>query len=208
MATTYIAPTVKQFVDGAMVAFYDASATSAIEAAFESSTQTATSPVNDTTIAILGEAFSTSSLVTGNITADLQHAAVNLTGSQITVSGELNAFLAEYNQALADGFTGAQAEGITIASFTASTLGAVAGNLGLTPTDLTAFQTQQQAAINRSNVSGNYAELRDAGLDFGAGDNRRCGLGGVSKRSRWRHQRSHHGDDSGGQDYRSGGGHP
>ncbi len=163
MATTYIAPTVKQFVDGAMVAFYDASATSAIEAAFESSTQTATSPVNDTTIAILGEAFSTSSLVTGNITADLQHAAVNLTGSQITVSGELNAFLAEYNQALADGFTGAQAEGITIASFTASTLGAVAGNLGLTPTDLTAFQTQQQAAINRSNVSGNYADSATPG---------------------------------------------
>src|SRR5579883_1020348 len=159
MTTTYIPPTVKQFVDGAMVAFFDASATNAIEQAFESSTQTATSAVSNQTIANLGMAFSTSPVVTGNIAADLNAAAVNLTGSAITVPGEANAFITGvYDVALASGFTSAQAEGITIAAFVASTLGAQAGNLGLSPSDLTAFQIQQQTAINRAAVSGFYAD--------------------------------------------------
>jgi hypothetical protein len=62
LAISSIPPTVKQFVDGAMVAFFDASATSAIEAAFVSSGQQLLSPVNSNTIVFLGEAFSTSSI--------------------------------------------------------------------------------------------------------------------------------------------------
>jgi hypothetical protein len=158
MFTTYIAPAVKEFVDGAMVAFYDVSATQAIEHALENTTQTPTSPVSDATIVTLGEVFSTTPIVTDNITADLQQAATNLTDMQITVPGELDAFLGAYNQALSEGYTSAQAEGIVIAEFVASTLGAQAPNLGLTPFNLTAFQIQQQTAINRADVSGAYAD--------------------------------------------------
>ncbi len=96
MATTYIPPTVKQFVDGAMVAFFDASATSAIEAAFESSTQAPLSAVSNQTIVNLGLAFATAPSITGNFTADIQNIAINLTGSPITVTGELPVFQQQY----------------------------------------------------------------------------------------------------------------
>ena len=96
MATTYIPPTVKQFIDGAMVAFFDASATSAIEAAFESSTQAPLSAVSNQTIVNLGLAFATAPSITGNFTADIQNIAINLTGSPITVTGELPVFQQQY----------------------------------------------------------------------------------------------------------------
>ena len=59
--------------------------------------------------------------------------------------------------------TTAQAEGIVAAEFVASTLGAQAANLGLTPSDLAAFQIQQAAANNRSTVSGFYADSATPG---------------------------------------------
>ncbi len=151
MATTYIPPTVKQFVDGAMVAFFDASATSAIEAAFESSTQAPLSAVSNQTIVNLGLAFATAPSITGNFTADIQNIAINLTGSPITVTGELPVFQQQYQAlvgAVIPGLNGgnpltiAQAEGIVVAEFVASTLGAQGANLGLTPSDLAAFHLQ------------------------------------------------------------------
>ena len=50
-----------------------------------------------------------------------------------------------------------------VAEFVASTLGAQGANLGLTPSDLAAFQIQQSAAINRATVSGNYADSATPG---------------------------------------------
>ena len=83
---------------------------------------------------------------------------MNLTNSPITVAGELNVFLQAYQSALNAGFTSAEAEGIVIAEFTASTLGAQGANLGLTPSDLATFQQQQAAALNRTTKSGDYAD--------------------------------------------------
>ena len=168
MAATYIPPTVKQFVDGAMVAFFDASAWSALEAIFEGPGQSATSPVSNQTIVNLGVAFASSPALQGNISVDIDTIALNLTGSVITVPGEKAAFLAAFSGAQSyvqtvlglDPTTGVgykPAEGIVAAEFTASILGAQANQLGLLPADLTAFQIQQNTALNRTAVSSFYA---------------------------------------------------
>ena len=102
--------------------------------------------------------------------------------------------------------TTAQAEGIVAAEFVASTLGAQAANLGLTPSDVAIFQQQQAAALNRTTKSGDHADATvtaHALVPVTVGD---PGLGRFSKYSQGCHQRPEHGDGSGCQACRSDGG--
>jgi hypothetical protein len=165
----YNPPTVKSFVDAAMVTIFNAAATNAIEAVFEGPGQSASSPVSNLTIYNLGVAFASNStfdsLYGGLSQVDfLNTIAANLTGSPITVAGELQTFLNEFtriNNLVSSGqlnLTPDQIKGVIAAEFTASVLGVTAdSSLGLSPSDLAAFQQQQQTAFNRTDVSGAYA---------------------------------------------------
>lgn len=160
---TYNPPSTKNFIDGAMVAVFDAAATSPVEAAF-SFGQPLGSPLVGQTILNLGLAFATVPTFATQYGAlsqidFLNSINTNLTGGPM-VTGEQTAFLNEFTRLSnpAFGFTALQIKAIVAAEITADTLGVVAdASLGLPPADLATFQQQQQAALNRTNVSGAYA---------------------------------------------------
>ena len=143
-------PTVKQLIDGLMVADWNAAATGAVEQAFASAFGVNLNSTASWGLAVaMGNAFGTGSFPPGVASSTfLNGINFNLTGSGMTIPGELSAF-----QTAAQQFGLGGAAGILVeAQFLTSS------EVGLTaPGDVATWNTQSLTAQNRTTVSGNYA---------------------------------------------------
>jgi len=160
-SATLVVPTVKSFIDAAMVSGFNAAATSGIENAFAFG-QPLTAQVSLATIYNVGLEFATLSYFQttysgmGVITF-LNQISTNLTGSGMQITAELNYWENLYAAYIQSGLTDIQAKGELAAYFAEQVIGADPSSLGLSPTQQVLFQNQVDTALNRTTVSGDYA---------------------------------------------------